>query len=281
MPITPPPTPPAAPTHDAMQPDTRAASTSANQRTPTPGEPYTNRTHHKKQRMRANINIATLNMNGLSAPTNNMSYIEKWSMINQTLNKFKIAVLAIQETHLDDETLERIRNSYRKKMNILTSSDLENPRTTAGVAFVINKSLIAPSKIKTFELLPGRALAIEIEWLETETTRLVNIYAPNNRATHRTFWNEVDAIRRDKRIPKPEFVLGDFNVTEELIDRSPARLDDQNAIEALRDLRHAWEVQDAWRLAYPNDKTYTYHANTNNGHIKSRPSRKPSFCNYL
>ena len=267
------PAPPMSPLDNATRPNTRAATASAHQRTPIQRENHTNHINHKTPRMRANINIATLNMNGLSAPTNNMSYLDKWSMINQTLNKFKIAILAIQETHLDEETTNRIRISYGKKMNILTSYNPENPRTTAGVAFVINKSLIAPSKIVTHELIPGRALAIEIEWLETETTRLVNIYAPNNRTTHRPFWNEIDATRRDKRIPKPDFVLGDFNVTEELIDRAPTRLDDQNAIEALRDLRHAWEIHDAWRLAYPNEKTYTYRANTNNGHIKSRLDR--------
>ena len=72
--------------------------------------------------------------------------------------------------HLDKETTERIRMSYRKKMNILTSFDLENLCTTTGVAFVIIKTLIAPSKISTHELLPRRALTIEIKWLETETT---------------------------------------------------------------------------------------------------------------
>ena len=102
---------------------------------------------------------------------------------------------------------------------------------------------------------------------------IVNIYAPNDRAAHLPFWNRVDEVRQNKGIPKPDFVLGDFNVTEEQIDRFPARLDDQNAIEALRDLRHAWEVHDAWRVAFPSEKTYTYRANTNGGQIKSRLDR--------
>ena len=117
------------------------------------------------------------------------------------------------------------------------------------------------------------ALAIELEWLETERTRLINVYAPNNKAAHRPFWNDTDAIRRDKRFPKPDFVLGDFNVTKEQIDCSPACLDNQNAIEALRDIRHAWEIHDAWRSAYPNERSYTYRANTNDGPIKSRLDR--------
>ena len=157
-------------------------------------------------------------MNGLSAPTSNMTYLEKWSMINQTLNKYKIALLAIQETHLDEETTIRIQTTYEKKMSILTSADPESPCTTAGVAFVINKSLIAPNKIMAHKLFPGRALAIEIDWLESETMRLVNVYAPNDRTTHLPFWNTVDEVRQNKNIPKPKFVLGDFHVMEEQID---------------------------------------------------------------
>ena len=275
MPLThtPPMSNPATQGH-ATQPNTRDAPASAHQRTPIPRERDQNQIPAtSKPKMRASINVATLNMNGLAAPTNNMSYTEKWSMINQTINKYKIAILALQETHLDEETADRVRASYGKKMSILTSADPDNPRTKAGVAFVINKSLIAPNKVIAHELDPGRALALEICWLESETTRLINIYAPNNRAAHLPFWNNVDAERRNKGIAKPDFVLGDFNVTEEQIDRSPARLDDPNAIEVLRDIRHAWGIHDAWRITHPTEKTYTYRATANGQQIKSRLDR--------
>ena len=83
---------------------------------------------------------------------------------------------AIQETHLNEEITDRIRMSYGKKMNILTSYNPENLWTTAGVAFVINKSLIAPNEIVTHELVPGRALAIEIKWLHQENSKLLYCY---------------------------------------------------------------------------------------------------------
>ena len=124
------------------------------------------------------------------------------------------------------------------------------------------------------ELSPERVLTIEICWLlESETTCLVNIYAPNDRATHLQFWNGIDAKQRSKSMPKPDFVLSDFNVTEEQIDRSPARLDNPNAIKALWDLRHAWEIHNAWRLAYSTEKIYTYRANADGQQIKSRLDR--------
>ena len=181
-------------------------------------------------------------MNGFRAA--GLNNLEKWSMINQTLNKHKIAILAIQETHLDQERVDNLLRSYGKKMDIRFSADPEAPHTTAGVAFVISKSLIAPRKITTHEIIEGRALNIKVEWLDDETTSLMNIYAPNRRAAHEGFWQSIEETRRDQGVPTPDFLLGDFNVTEDLIDRLPTRLDDPNAIEALRNTRHAWRISD-------------------------------------
>ncbi len=61
------------------------------------------------------------------------------------------------------------------------------PRSTAGIAFVINKVLINPKKIKTYELVPGRALLLKIKWLEDCETTILNIYAPVNRAAQPQF----------------------------------------------------------------------------------------------
>ena len=212
-------------------------------------------------------------MNGLTAPTSQMTVTEKWSMINQTLNTHKIAILAIQETHLDKATAERLQASYEKKMHIIYSMDPDAPRATAGVAFVINKSLIAPRNIEIFELCEGRALTIKVEWLENETTTLINVYAPNNCTAHPAFWAEVKRKGNTRRLPNPDFFLGDLNITEDPIDRAPLRLDDPNAIEALRNLQFSWRVSDAWRQTHPTDREYTYRAQVNENQIKSRLDR--------
>ena len=100
-------------THPPPPPVTRGATNSADQCTTLSvairnENPDTIRAHTtqanppvKKKHMRANINVMTLNINGLTAPASGMTFLEKWSMVNQTLNKHKIAVLALQETHLD------------------------------------------------------------------------------------------------------------------------------------------------------------------------------------
>ena len=223
--------------------------------------------------MRATINVATLNMNGFTAQSNHMTGIEKWSAVNRTISEHKIAILALQETHLDGALLQDIDTCFGKRLKVLNSQNPTNPRATAGVAFVINKTLIAPKEILVYELIKGRALALKIKWRENEEAVLINVYAPNNRNEHKDFWKTLDTKRRSHSVRRPDFLMGDFNVTEDPIDRAPARSDDLNAIEALRNLRHSLDLQDTWRHAFPYDRNFTYRANCNGQQIKSRLDR--------
>jgi len=144
---------------------------------------------------------------------------------------------------------------------------------SAGVAFVINKALIAHSELMTYELIEGHALAIKVKWHENKETVLINIYAPNNKSDHQPFWEQIDTKRRSKGVRKPNFMLGDFNLTEDTIDRSPPHQDDMNAIEALRNLHQNLEIQDTWRHAFPSEHAFTFRANNNGTHRKSRLDR--------
>lgn len=69
-------------------------------------------------------------MNGFTA--NRLTYYEKWSQVNQTLNEHKIAKLALQETHLDQERANSLQQAFGKKMDIHFSADENTPRATAG-----------------------------------------------------------------------------------------------------------------------------------------------------
>ncbi|KAH9971886.1 hypothetical protein BJV74DRAFT_751997, partial [Russula compacta] len=59
-------------------------------------------------------------------------------------------------------------------------------------------------------------------------------------------------------LPKPDIVLGDFNITEDAINRSPPKLNERTATEALRDLRTKWGVQDQWWHDNPNGRAFTH-----------------------
>lgn len=64
-----------------------------------------------------------------------------------------------------------------------------------------------------------------------------------------------------------------FNVTEDLTDRAPARADDLGTTEALRNLQQNWDIINIWRAAHPNEIAFTYHANNNGQQIQSRLDR--------
>ncbi|KAH9049817.1 Endonuclease/exonuclease/phosphatase, partial [Lactarius deliciosus] len=240
---------------------------------PPPGAVATSNHTPKNQKLRASITIVSLNINRFAAPANNMNGIEKWSSVYKTMNKNKIAILALQETHLDNDLLENIHTCFGKRLQVINSHLPMNPRTSAGVAFVINKALIVPRELKVYKLIEGRALALGVKWNENGEVVIINIYAPNNKTDHQQFWEQVDEKRHSKGLRKPDFLLGDFNLTEDLIDRSPPHHNDINAIEALRNLRQCLNLQDTWRHNNPNERAFTYRAMNNGTHRKSRLDR--------
>ena len=225
------------------------------------------------QTLKANINIATLNINGFTAPSQNMNGIEKWSAIYQTMKENKIAVLAMQETHLDNDMLQSINECFGKRLTVINSKLPENPRSSAGVAFAINRALVAPKELTISELIKGRAMTIKFKWHDDEEILLLNIYAPNNRSDHPNFWEEVDMKRHSKGLRRPDIMLGDFNLTEDPIDRALTHLDDTNAIAALRNLRQCLGLEDSWQHAFPHDRNFTYRATCNGQAIMSRLDR--------
>src|SRR5260221_260996 len=95
------------------------------QSSPTPGQIMSTRSQITK-RKKANITIATLNMRGSSTPTLHMTSLEKWTRINYMIRKNKIAILALQETHLNAEMVESIKRCFGKNFELLYSSDREN-----------------------------------------------------------------------------------------------------------------------------------------------------------
>ena len=202
-----------------------------------------------------------------------MSFFEKWKRITETIQSEKITVLLLQETHLDREMIEQLQDRYQKNLVIHASPHPTQPRAKAGVAFIINKKLINLEEIKIHEIIPGRALILCMKWLKLCNTTILNIYAPNERKEHIDFWAKIVLERRRRHINIPDFILGDFNVTEDAIDRSPPKLDDAAAIAALRDVRLEWNIRDTWRHANPTEKAFTYRAQTHTGRTQVRLDR--------
>jgi hypothetical protein len=71
----------------------------AHQLNPIPRENMAQHLQRNDLAKRANINIATLNVREATAA--NTSLLQKWSAISKIIYKNRIAILALQETHLD------------------------------------------------------------------------------------------------------------------------------------------------------------------------------------
>jgi exonuclease III len=114
---------------------------------------------------------------------------------------------------------------------------------------------------------------IKLKWPADNPLSILNIYAPVKRNEQPDFWATIEAVRREKHLPRLDFLLGDFNLTEDALDRAPPKYDNRQATDALREIRLLWEIQDQWRHAHPNKKQYTYRTVKDEKTIMSRLDR--------
>ncbi|KAG0699323.1 hypothetical protein DFH29DRAFT_983581 [Suillus ampliporus] len=146
---------------------------------------------------------------------------------------------------------------------VLNSQDPSRPSNSAGVAFVLNKEMINISNIKWSVLIPGRAAALSLKWHNEKTINLLNIYALNTHSEHPHFWDIVRTKWQQERLGTLDMMMGDFNITEDPLDRAPSRPDNEQAVEALRNFRSDFNIQDTWQHAHPTMRLFTFNSNTN------------------
>ena len=66
-------------------------------------------------------------MNSAAAPSENINYREKWRRISHMMHAEKIAILTIQEAHLDQNMTEELEINFKKNLKILISAHPDNP----------------------------------------------------------------------------------------------------------------------------------------------------------
>ena len=191
-----------------------------------------------------------------------MNYQEKWRTVREAMHTEKIAILATQETHLDQNMMEQLERNFEKNLKILNSAHPDTPQASAGIGFIINRQLIKPDEMEMHVLILGRVAILKVKWLKTCSTTILNVYVPNERSEYTSFWARVITERQAKHLPIPDFTLGDFNVTEDAIDRMPPKFDNKSAIATLREVRYEWDIRDTWQWANPTEKAFTYCAQT-------------------
>ena len=114
------------------------------------------------------------------------------------------------------------------------------------MVFVINRALKVPKNLVMVEPIQGQVIVIKYNWHENEELLLINAYAPNGKQEQLKFWEDLDISRRAKGLRCSDFLLCDFNITEDAINRAPAHLEDVNTIEALRNICQCLGLKDTW-----------------------------------
>jgi exonuclease III len=209
--------------------------------------------HQPKKRQnnkntRANLKIASLNMKGRWHRC-----VDKWCHINQVMRDRKISLLALQETHLTKSEEDSLNSVFHEKLHIVSSIDTTHPNAK-GVALVWNKMTTNTHGIVSHEIVPGRALLATVPWHREERMTILVVYAPNDPTHIREFWETIKIELGN--LPKPDVILGDFNLVEDALDRLPPHLDPLSASEPLQDLKRSLKLTDGWRRENPDSISF-------------------------
>lgn len=212
----------------------------------------------RKRKTRANILIGSLNIRGGGSDLT----MPKWQQMCQFMKRKKLGLIATQETHLTRSQTERLNTQFERKLIIINSIDHLTPNSK-GVAIVINRDIVRckPRDIEAKEIIAGRALLVAIPWKNfTQKLYFLAVYAPNDPLENRNFWHSLSSAFQNgnRGYPKPHFVLGDFNLVEEGIDRMPPHVDNEHSVKALQALKQQLHLTDGWRRTYPSDIGYTW-----------------------
>ena len=211
----------------------------------------------RRPKTKSRIMIATLNMRGFGrrAPD---GVPDKWLTINQVLRDNKIAILALQETHLTDERASELNTLFEATMKVIASADDVNATGARGVAFAINRRLVNADDLTVYNLIPGRAQGIRLPWTGRRKITILNIYAPNDMRENAAFWQTITRRHTEVRMAKPDAMLGDFNMVEHTLDRMPRRSDPEMATAALEHLTLDFNIVDGWRNTNVGKCAFTF-----------------------
>jgi exonuclease III len=228
------------------------------------------KTRQTDKTRRSGVKIATLNIKGFGHE-NVANSENKWHHINQLMRDHRIAVLAVQETHMTEERRVAIENKYSTRMRVFASPDPNNPTGKAGVALVFNKNMMSVDNIEVDVTIPGRAMMAKFPLRRGTVATLLAVYAYNDKAKNRQLWRDIEkCYDEDPSIPKPDVILGDFNMVEDGIDRLPAHDDDANMVQSFQTLKQRLNLTDGWRETFPDKVQFSY---MQNGRIHSRIDR--------
>ncbi|KZV80943.1 DNase I-like protein [Exidia glandulosa HHB12029] len=185
--------------------------------------------------------------------------MSKWDDVERHMRKEKIGILAVQETHLSDELIANV-NQDHEEIKLFCSPNPENPTGRGGVGIVLNKRLVRIQEARMWEIIPGRAIVVSIDWHRQQKLTVLAVYAPNDHRENKEFWTNIrEKLELRADIPRPKAMLGDFNMVESSADRLPAHLNNADMTAEFQELLTFLRVVDGWREINPRRFVPTWH----------------------
>jgi exonuclease III len=176
--------------------------------------------------------------------------------LKQTIDENNLGVIGIQETHFNADSAAQFNNTFNRWFKLYSSAHPHKPRSTAGVAFALNKKYVDTENIREYELIPGRAFMIAIPWHNGESLTILNIYAPNRAEERDKMWKELwERWANDPQLPFPDIALGDWNFVEDPLHRSSGVT--EIVPESFKRLENLFNLIDGWRATFPDTRGYT------------------------
>ncbi|KAK6977098.1 hypothetical protein R3P38DRAFT_2582272, partial [Favolaschia claudopus] len=183
------PEPPVTPPRPAPQPAPPSPPNIPPRTYPGPSAPRRNRARGKKN-TKASLKVSALNIKGRGNP-NVLHDDNKWYHIWQTVREQKIGVLIVGEAHLDDNHKHDVDQLFGRVIRLEFTPDTESPSARAGLAFVLNKKMVKTEDVKTYEIIPCRAMLLEMENVDGTTLSVLGVYAPNRPYLNGEFWRKI------------------------------------------------------------------------------------------
>lgn len=202
----------------------------------------------------------------------------KWGKIYRMMSEHRIGVLFVQETHLTALRKAQVQQMFAKCIKSFHSEHPETPTQRAGVAIVLNASIVNTAEASVTEIVPGHALQLSLRCRGGFTRHMLGIYTPTSDGTEecKRFFNNLRVYyESNPACPKPHLMTGDFNNVEDSLDRLPVSDTPDASVLALDDLKLSLGlmIADGWRVTNPTTREYTFHRGSGQNAVFSRLDR--------
>ncbi|KIY73379.1 DNase I-like protein, partial [Cylindrobasidium torrendii FP15055 ss-10] len=209
--------------------------------------------HPKELKTKAHLKIGSLNVNGYKSE----SRVKLLSLPGLMFGE-KFNVVALQETHLNQERVDEIDNFLGDTVHLEWSAPPSRETQAEGIALAFNKKTTLTSKLEKREVIPGRCMVIRTNWHGKDNLNIMVAYAPNTHTENALFWKSLKDFTLENSRWTPDVLCTDANVTLSAIDRIPERNDNLRAAEEMSAFLLSAGLIDGWRNENDTKMAYTF-----------------------